>query len=167
MKCILTHRKPDLDAIVSAWLAQDFLFADEATEVLFVNRKGSPQARQRADCLVDVGNAYDPQRLWFDHKPPAFENRNSTCATKLIWEHLIRIGRDVAHLEPLVRVTFEGDTHKSSSALKQSRIDGPHAELSRLVQRYKSDQTVYAQMVDWLRARYKYTAKDRLALKIS
>ena len=154
MKRILTHKRPDLDAIVSAWLAQDFLFAGEASEVLFVNRKIPLQAKQDADCLVDVGNAYQPQRLWFDHKPPAFENRNSTCATKLLWEHLIRIGRDVAHLEPLVQVTYEGDTHRQSAAVKQSRIDGPHAELSRLVEVYKADSVVYDRMVDWLRARY-------------
>ena len=67
MKRILTHKRPDLDAIVSAWLAQDFLFAGEASEVLFVNRKILLQAKQDADCLVDVGNAYQPQRLWFDH----------------------------------------------------------------------------------------------------
>ncbi|MBI1925596.1 hypothetical protein HYR99_15250 [Candidatus Poribacteria bacterium] len=153
MKRILTHKRPDLDAIVSAWLAQDFLFA-EASEVVFVNRKLPLQVKQSADCLVDIGNAYDPQHFWFDHKPPGFENRNSSCATKLIWEHLLRMGRDVAHLELLVQVTFEGDTHRQSAALKQSRISGPHAELSRLVKMCKTDQTVYARMVDWLRASY-------------
>ena len=154
MKRILTHKRPDLDAIVSAWLAQKFLFQGEVSEVVFVNRKIPPKELEAADCVVDVGNAYDPQRLWFDHKPPAFDNRNSTCSTKLIWEHLVRIGRDVNHLEPLVQVTYEGDTHRQSLALKQSRIDGPHAELSRLGQVYKDDQIVYARMADWLRGRF-------------
>lgn len=154
MKRILTHRTPDLDAIVSAWLAQDFLFAGEAAEVIFVSRQLPLTVKQSADCLVDVGNAYEPLCLWFDHKPPAFENRNSTCATKLIWEYLCRIGQDVGHLEPLVQVTFEGDTHKSSPALKQSRIDGPHAELSHLAKAHNVDAVVYVRMVDWLRRRY-------------
>ena len=83
MKRILTHRTPDLDAIVSAWLAQNFLFAGEAAEVIFVSRKISLTAKQSADCLVDVGNAYELQRLWFDHKFPAFENRNSTCVASV------------------------------------------------------------------------------------
>ena len=51
-------------------------------------------------------------------------------------------------------MTFEGDTHKSSAALKQSRIDGPHAELSRLVKAHKGNAVVYARIVDWLRGRY-------------
>ena len=60
----------------------------------------------------------------------------------------------VTHLEPLVQVTYEGDTHRQSLAIKHSRIDGPHAELSSLGQMYKDDQIVYAQMADWLRDRF-------------
>ena len=82
-----------------------------------------------ADCVVDVGNTYVPENYRFDHKPPAFQNRNSTCATRLIWEYLRDAGADVAHLEPLVQITYQGDTHRNSDALIQSRIDGPHAEL--------------------------------------
>ena len=161
MKHIITHTSPDLDAIVSAWIAQDFLFAAEASEVLFVSRKVPVKVRQIADCLVDIGNAYHPQQYLFDHKPPAFENRNSTCATQLIWEYLLCIGRDVAYLEPLVEVTFQGDTHRNSEALKQSRKDGPHAELSRLKDNHKKASVVYEQMVKWLRARYRTHTNSR------
>ena len=152
MKQIITHANPDLDAIVSAWLAQDFLFADHETEVLFVSRKISEKRMLHADCLVDVGNIYCPENYRFDHKPPAFQNRNSTCATRLIWEYLLDIGVAVAHLEPLIQIVFQGDTHRNSEALKQSRINGPHAELTQLKAEYRDTTEVYQRMVLWLRS---------------
>ena len=151
MKIILTHRQPDLDAIVSAWLAQDYLFAMAESEVRFVSRKIPEKARQEADCIVDVGNSYMPERLWFDHKPPAFENRNGTCATRLLWEYLRQQGQDVDHLAPLVQVTFEGDTHRNTLAVKHSRIHGPHAALTGFREHHGSDELVYTKMVQWLR----------------
>ncbi len=152
MKQIITHADPDLDAIVSAWIAQDFLFRQTASEVLFVSRKVPERLMLHADCVVDVGNTYSPENYRFDHKPPAFRNRNGTCATRLIWEYLINIGVDVAYLEPLVQITYQGDTHRNSEALKQSRIDGPHAELARLKAEYKETTEVYREMVLWLRS---------------
>ena len=152
MKQIVTHADPDLDAIVSAWIAQDFLFRESESEVLFVSRKVPERLMLSADCVVDVGNTYSPENYRFDHKPPAFQNRNSTCATRLIWEYLIDIGVNVAHLEPLVQITYEGDTHRNSEALKQSRINGPHAELVRLKTEHKETTEVYRQMVLWLRS---------------
>ena len=106
MKRIITHRDPDLDAVVSAWLAQDFLFRGEPAEVLFVSRKVPASLMATADCVVDVGNRYDPHNYRFDHKPPAFKNRNSTCASRLLWEYLQARGADVAHLEPLILITL-------------------------------------------------------------
>ena len=152
MKQIVTHANPDLDAIVSAWIAQDFLFQTHASEVLFVSRKVPEKLMHHADCLVDVGNTYCPENYRFDHKPPAFENRNSTCATRLIWEYLLDTGVAVGHLEHLVEITYQGDTHRNSEALKQSRIDGPHAKLKQLKTEYKDTAAVYQQMVLWLRS---------------
>ena len=152
MKQIVTHANPDLDAIVSAWIAQDFLFQAHESEVLFVSRKVPEKLMHHADCLVDVGNTYCPESYRFDHKPPAFENRNSTCATRLIWEYLLDIGVTVRHLEHLVEITYQGDTHRNSEALKQSRIDGPHAKLKQLKTEYKDTAAVYQQMVLWLRS---------------
>ena len=152
MKRIVTHADPDLDAIVSAWIAQDFLFQAHESEVLFVNRKVPEKLRHSADCLVDVGNGYCPENYRFDHKPPAFENRNSTCATRLIYEYLLDTGVAVRHLAHLVEITYQGDTHRNSEALKQSRIDGPHAKLKQLKTEYKDTAAVYQQMVLWLRS---------------
>ena len=152
MKQIVTHADPDLDAIVSAWIAQDFLFQAHESEVLFVSRKVPEKLMHAADCLVDVGNTYCPENYRFDHKPPAFENRNSTCATRLIWEYLLDSGVAVRHLAQLVEITYQGDTHRNSEALKQSRMDGPHAKLKQLKTAYKDTAEVYQQMVLWLRS---------------
>ena len=151
MKQIVTHADPDLDAIVSAWIAQDFLFQAHESEVLFVSRNVPEKLMLHADCLVDVGNTYFPENYRFDHKPPAFKNRNSTCATRLIWKHLLDTGVAVRHLEYLVEITYQGDTHRNSEALKQSRIDGPHAKLKQLKTEHNDTTEVYRQMVLWLR----------------
>jgi hypothetical protein len=150
MKRIVTHRAPDPDAIVAAWLATEYLFGGDAL-VIFVGRQQAVHAPGGADCVVDVGNRYDPEKLWFDHKPPAFADRNATCATKLVWEHLLAIGCNVRHLEPLVQVVFEGDTRRSSPALRQSRRDGLHAAFARAKQEAASEDHLYALMAGWLR----------------
>jgi hypothetical protein len=145
---IITHRAPDLDAVVAAWLAQTYLF-DGMAEIFFLPRQLDADRHTDA-CLVDVGNASDPARLCFDHKPPAFADRNQTCAAKLVWEHLLALGKPVCHLEPLVRVTFEGDTRRFSPALRQSRVDGPHAALRRARRLHAIDEACCAEMRRWL-----------------
>jgi hypothetical protein len=166
---ILTHTSPDLDAIVSAWLAQRFLL-NEPIEVDFASRGLDPK-RYPGDCLVDIGNTYDPSCLRFDHKPPAFADRNSTCAARLVWEHLLTLGRPVRHLQALVRVTFEGDTRRHSPELQQSWIDGPHARLKRLHRLHDSDAERYAQMRRWLdqydqQARQRLTSADQRSVEV-
>src|SRR5438045_2621079 len=64
------------------------------------------------DCLVDVGNTFDPARHLFDHKPPAFPSRHDSCAAKLVWEHLLALGKPVQHLEQLVLAVFAWDSVK-------------------------------------------------------
>ena len=117
-----------------------------------MSRKVPEKLMLHADCLVDVGNTYCPENYRFDHKPPAFQDRNSTCATQLIWEYLLGIGTAVAHLKPLVEITYQGDTHRNSEALKQSRIDGPHAELTQLKTQHRDTTEVYQRMVLYLRS---------------
>jgi hypothetical protein len=150
MKRIVTHRAPDPDAVVAAWLAAEHLFPGDRVVVLFKGRTQDVHTPGLADCVVDVGNRYDPKRLWFDHKPPAFADRNATCATRLLWEHLLALGRHVGHLEPIVQVVFEGDTRKSSPALRQSRRDGLHAAFARAKREAASDDHLYELMAGWL-----------------
>src|SRR5688572_11046935 len=93
-RTVATHRRPDADAIVSAWLAQRFLFGDEPSEVVFVDRGYVPaDCQPEYDCVVDVGRSLNIERNEYDHKSPAFESRDETCATRLLWERLLADGR--------------------------------------------------------------------------
>jgi len=61
VKCYLEETdcyafKSSLDAIVSAWIAQEFLFEAHKSEVVFVTRKVPGELVLHADCIVDVGN---------------------------------------------------------------------------------------------------------------
>ena len=84
--------------------------------------------------------------------PPHLRTEIVRGATRLIYEYLLDIGVAVGHLAYLVEITYQGDTHRNSEALKQSRIDGPHAKLKQLKTEYKDTAAVYQQMVLWLRS---------------
>ena len=153
MRRITTHSKPDGDAIASAWLAARYMFRGEHVGVAFVPRLRPGQPVPAADCLVDIGCAYDPQRLVFDHKPPAFVDRNQNCATRLVWEHLLSLGRPVGHLEALVSVVHEGDRSppgRPSPELATSRLEGFHSRLKQAGARGGGDLQLYREMRGWL-----------------
>lgn len=151
MKRIATHKRPDADALVATWLAERYLFAGDNAEIVFVSRHAVVRG---ADCVVDLGNTFDPDRLRFDHKPPAFTNRNATCATRLLWEHLVAKSKPVVHLEPLIRVVHEGDRNppgKRSPELSRSKTTGFHAHLARLRAICpNNDAALYAGARTWL-----------------
>lgn len=163
MKRVATHKRPDPDAVVAAWLAERYLFdVDENVTVVFVGRKrpARPErARERADCVVDAWNAYalsDPEQPVFDHKPPAFADRNETCATRLVWEHLLRTGKPVRHLAALVEAVHAGDRNppfapgRGGAALVQSRQNGLHAYFARVRPQCASDEQLYLVVRAWL-----------------
>ncbi len=54
MRLVLTHSKPDADAIAAAWLAATHLFTGEHVEVAFVARPRHGWRAPGADCLVEV-----------------------------------------------------------------------------------------------------------------
>jgi hypothetical protein len=162
VKRIATHKRPDGDAIASVWLAERYLFAAEVVEVVFLPRKMPAAGWPPVDCMVDVGNAHDPERLRFDHKPPAFADRNASCAAKLVWEHLTAKGQPVSHLARLVQAVHEGDSNpprRLSPLLTKSRTDGFHAAFTR-AQREDGvdDLALYRAMRQWLDA---FAAKCR------
>ncbi len=68
-----------------------------------------------------------------------------------VYEYLRSLGRDIGHLESLIQITFEGDTHRYTATVKQSRRNGPHARLKHLKEKHREDAEVYARMIDWLR----------------
>ncbi len=154
---VITHGEPDGDAVVSAWLAERFLFAEESVEVLLVPRGRVLGAYCPGDCLVDVGNTHDPEHFLFDHKPPAFPSRHDSCAALLVWQHLVKLGQPVARLEnPLIRAVFARDSARQRSKYKTeyrwSFAIGVQAALDKARQSSGSDAEVYRTVRDWLDA---------------
>lgn len=155
---VITHSKPDGDAIVSAWLAERYLFAGKSVEVLFVDRGRVLGAYRVGDCLVDVGNTHDPKNLFFDHKPPAFPKRDQSCAAKLFWDYLRTRGRRVEHLKDLIRAVFATDAPRMkkvfSVAHGRSQMCGFHAVLKGVQATSSSDADVYRAARTWLDRHY-------------
>jgi len=154
MRRVITHDDPDGDAIGAAWLAEGFLFKDEQVEVLFVPRARVWGAYRVGDCLVDVGNTRDAKNLFFDHKPPACADRNDSCAARLVWDHLVELGRPVQHLCPFVEVVFAGDSARYRRDFKveyaESKRNGFHKAIKDAKAKHKSDAEVYRVMRQWL-----------------
>lgn len=140
---------------MAAWLAERHLFDEDDVEVVFVGRKRPVRAAVAVDCAVDVWNVYDPECLVFDHKPPAFADRNQTCATRLVWEYLVSQGRSVQHLAALVQAVHEGDRNppgRGGAALEQSKRDGLHAHFAQIRPLCRNDDQRYQVIRSWLDA---------------
>lgn len=156
LRRIVTHRAPDADAIVSAYLAERYLFAGQPCEIVFVSRTTgrNGSALSGADCVVDVGNEYDPVRLRFDHKPPAFADRNEKCATVLVWEYLLGAGHDIAPLAALVAVVHQGDHNPPAPVtpeLRASRESGVHRQVAEARRNFPGDERAqYRALRAWL-----------------
>ena len=148
---IITHQRPDADALAALYLAERYLFAGKIVTVGFVGRGA---IIRDADCVVDVGNEYDPARLRFDHKPPAFPDRNTHCATRLLYDHLRAMGKPVETLSAWVAVVHEGDSNpprRPSQALQQSRASGGfHAFVRQYRKTSASDTALYESVREWL-----------------
>jgi hypothetical protein len=151
---VITHDKVDGDAVAAAWLAERFLFAGERAEVLFVPRGRVWGAWRAGDCIVGVGNTHDPRHLFFDHKPPAFESRHDHCAAWLVWCHLVKLGRPVRHLKPLVDVVHAGHSAQERAWFRdeyaESRRAGFHKALADARAAHRTDADVYRAMRRWL-----------------
>lgn len=142
---IATHRKPDADALVAAWIAETHLFPGETCRVEFVSRGADLMGRD-FDCVVDVGRIFDSGRLWFDHKPPAFADRHETCAAKLVWQHAQENGRDLDYLRDIIELVHDGDaaTRRSGSErYARSRQTGLHALIRHAGAHSHGDQMLY------------------------
>lgn len=125
---IVTHQNPDFDAIASVWLLKRYDKMDTAP-VKYVNT-GNPDKEilENALAVVDTGKVFDPANLRFDHHQLPGQAANDTCAAKLVYEHVLKIGIDASHLEPLIDLIFCGDTGRSGADF--SRDLGIHALLS-------------------------------------
>lgn len=81
-KLIVTHFNPDLDAICSCWLLQRFDPDFKQTQIEFV-AAGETYQHQKVDIKKDVIHV-DTGMGKFDHH----QREESTCAAKLVFDHL-------------------------------------------------------------------------------
>ena len=152
---IVTHAKPDGDAIVSAWLAMRYLFVGEAVDVLFVPRRRVLGCLRPGDCLVDVGDTHDRDRFLYDHKPPALPARYDSCAARMVWEHLLDRGGSMRHLRQLVDAVHGRDSVRHRVQFREAlawsdRNGGFHYELRKHQESGVDDATVFRRLSTWL-----------------
>ncbi|MFO0823771.1 MAG: hypothetical protein U0792_11745 [Gemmataceae bacterium] len=156
---IVTHSKPDGDAVAAVWLAERFLFEGRSPEITFVTYDHNWALGSPADCVIDLGGLHAPAVGLFDHKLPALADRHDSCATRLVWEHLIECGRSVRHLESLVNVAHAGDSARERSRFKhglaESKRAGFHMALQVAKAKHTSDSDVYQAMRVWLDRHHK------------
>jgi len=140
---VATHKQPDADAIVAAWLVDRHLFSGRTCQIEFVN--GS-SFQPDSSAIVDVGRRHSPSELVFDHKPPAFEHRDQECATTLAWKHASEAGKPVSQLQELVEVVRDGDaaSRRQKSAAYKTRLNGLHAIIEAARAYSQNDQMLYA-----------------------
>lgn len=152
---LATHKSPDADAMVATWITDRFLFPDEPCRVDFVPRDFTPQDNMMYDAVLDVGRMHDPDRLIFDHKPPAFDHRDEHCATSLVWDHAIGIGCQVDGLRELVELVHDGDAatrRQRSQVYAGSRSNGLHALITSARLYAQSDRMLYQGIAGYLDA---------------
>ncbi len=159
---VITHDRIDGDGVVAAWFAEQFLFEGVSVEILFVPPNRELGAYRVGDCLVDVGRTHDPKNLFFDHKPPACADKRDSCATRQVWDHLAKLGRDVKHLKPLVNVVFAEHSTSERPWFKdeyaESKRSGFHKALADAKVTHETDAGVYRVMRQWLNRHDKKTA---------
>lgn len=156
-KRIATHKRPDADALVSAWLTDRFLFPNDRCQVEFVARNPLSQDDHGYDAVVDMGGQHDPARLVFDHKPPAFPHRDEECAARLVWKHARSLGCPVSGLKSLIELVHDGDAatrRPRSQAYAHSRINGLHAIIAHAKGYAQSDPMLYQGVAAYLDACY-------------
>ena len=156
---IATHKKPDADALVSSWLASRYGLVNDDAKIAFVGRGADAKSLADYYFVVDVGKTHDVLNRRFDHKPPAFANRDETCATRLIWEWLLEqnLGpeerKNLVELESFVSLVHDGDAvsrRARSQAYKESREAGFHAHVACLRELAESDTMLANASFIWL-----------------
>ncbi len=165
MKIIATHRRPDADAAVSAWLVRRHLFSDSpcAVRLLGLNTR----IPDTVDAIVDVGRVYAPTQLRFDHSRPAISDPRSTSATRMVWEFLLAHRHPVGDLANLVDAVDDGDRpgrRGRSETYQESRLCGVHAEFNRIKRETDDGIAQVRYLFDWLDERYGVAEMAELSL---
>lgn len=123
---IITHFRPDMDAVMSTWLLKRYIPDLHGATVLFENvADPDPDTLHYANAVCDLGKEYDPTRLRFDHH----HDGNLPCATLLVYQHLLDQGyfSAIEHLAPLIDLINAHDVGGRHDWGEASRSIGIHA----------------------------------------
>jgi hypothetical protein len=167
---IVTHVNPDWDALTSAWLLSRFHPKTTHAQLVFVTAKNPPaELLSAATAVVDVGLAYDPNALRFDHHQDDFTENLS--ATGLVFKHLKENGiannyfNNLAHIEPIVKLVNNIDMGDRGPEAEFSFQFGIHALLS--AERYRLSTMVEKENLFSETARWAFGILDLLCEKMS
>lgn len=153
---VITHSNPNVDSLVGVWLAERHLLVGEPIEVLFVPRSRVLGAMREGDCLIGVGYAHDPDRLFFDRQPSGSVHRKEPCAARLVYERLVRTGKSEAHLPILVEAVDpkKSATHwvRHTSGMGSCLGADLHRVLANAQSASNTDAGTYRTMRRWLDA---------------
>lgn len=150
---VATHAKPDVDALTAVWLVERYLFAGRRVDIVFLPYHHDFSKGPLVDCMLDMNGLHDPELLLFDHKPPAFADRNDACTAGLVWDYLVKSGQPVEHLADLVAVVHAGDSIRmrgGSPSYAESRKRGLHHEFYRKREPCPTDMDLYRDVRRWL-----------------
>jgi len=143
MLCV-THVSPDGDSALFAWLVSRFPGQGQEVTHKFINlNTPAPELIAFADFVGDCGGIYDPDRGCFDHHHLLPVEALSTCAARMLFEHLIHNGYKIKYLTPLVLLIWQGDIMSQESA--ESREVGFHSLLSA----YKAEKHTDSEILEF------------------
>lgn len=168
---IVTHTSPDLDAIAYLWLLKRFVPQFESAEI-----KLMPFSRIDYDILAaastvsvgDIGGVYHPETWRFDHHHLSGSQNTNTCATKMLWERLVYRGIEVAYLEPLIHVIWQGDLARTDPVGIHSILWGAGLQKNPLTGQRLTDMEMIAigfDLLDRAAVWLKHKAEKTLELK--
>ncbi len=156
---IATHKRPDADALVSAWLVDRYLLHDKNCSVHFIEKR--KLQTDTFDAVVDIGNRFDPDAYRYDHKPlkddpdRQFQTRYDECACSLV---LRQIANPPAELRDFVTLIHDGDAiprRSRSEGYQASRSNGFHAIVRAFRDYCSSDQMIYGAVSLYLDVRFR------------
>lgn len=156
---IISHSNPDFDAITYLWLMKRYAPEFRDAEInLMPFSQINDDLLGRADSVGDIGGQYYPAQWRFDHHHLPGSQSTDTCAAKMLWEYLLYLEIDVAHLAPLIEIIHQGDLARTDPIGIHSIIWGAGLQKNLITGQRLTDQemiTVGFELLDrvgsWLK----------------
>lgn len=170
---IVTHTRPDWDAITATWLLKrfswfrdaiiEFVPAGQGTSDVIIHRGGYSYI-----AVVDTGRVFDPTIFRFDHHQFPGQQCHDTCAAMQVYQFCQKLVKgDIGYLHPLIQLVWLRDIGKRDEWSKISTQLGIHALLNERRYRGDSDHALMVwgfEILDMLASSLKRKREDRVSL---